>query len=133
MGRYVASVIAARVGGWSPPGPFHYRHQGDLATIGRKAAVVKLRRLTLKGFVAWAFWGIAHIYFLMGMRNRIAVAFSWMWDYVTFGRRSRLITQPASASRAGALPSGPSLAPSAGEHPPGATLKSDEHEPARRD
>jgi NADH dehydrogenase len=120
MGRYVASVITARIRGWSPPGPFRYRHQGDLATIGRKAAVVKLRRLTLKGFVGWAFWGIAHIYFLIGMRNRIAVAFSWLWDYVTFGRRSRLITEPANARPAPALPPGPSLPPSAGEYLPGA-------------
>ena len=98
MGRYVASVIAARVEGRPAPAPFRYRHQGELATIGRKAAVVKLRRTTMKGFVGWAFWGIAHIYFLIGLRNRIAVAFSWLWDYVTFGRRSRLIIEPANGN-----------------------------------
>jgi len=97
MGRYVASAIAARVEDRPAPAPFRYRHQGDLATIGRKAAVVKLRRSTMKGFVGWAFWGIAHIYFLIGLRNRIAVAFSWLWDYVTFGRRSRLIIESAHA------------------------------------
>ncbi|SMF61140.1 NADH dehydrogenase [Allosphingosinicella indica] len=95
MGRYVASVIKARLAHEPAPAAFRYRHHGDLATIDRGAAVVKLSRLTLKGFPAWAFWGIAHIYFLIGMRNRIAVAFSWLWDYVTFGRRARLITQPA--------------------------------------
>ncbi|HEU0066974.1 MAG TPA: NAD(P)/FAD-dependent oxidoreductase [Sphingomonas sp.] len=113
MGRYAAGVIAARVAGRAPPGPFRYRHQGDLATIGRKAAVVQLRRLTLKGFAAWAFWGLAHVYFLIGPRNRIAVAFSWAWDYVTFGRRARLITEPADTPPAEAEPAGPSGEPSA--------------------
>lgn len=111
MGRYVASVIAARVTGQAVPGPFRYRHQGDLATIGRKAAVVKLRRLTLTGFLGWAFWGLAHVYFLIGLRNRIAVAFSWAWDYVTFGRRARLITEPADARPAEAEPKVPSGQP----------------------
>ena len=104
MGRYVGQVIAARVAGEAAPGAFRYRHQGDLATIGRQAAVVKLGRLTLKGFAGWAFWSLAHIYFLIGLRNRIAVAFSWAWDYVTFGRRARLIIEPAGASLRQAQP-----------------------------
>jgi NADH dehydrogenase len=95
MGDYVGRVIAARLKGRPPPAPFRYRHQGDLATIGRKSAIVKLGALTLTGFAGWAFWGLVHVYFLIGVRNRIAVAFSWLWDYVTFGRRSRLITDPA--------------------------------------
>ena len=93
MGQYVGKVIAARARGASAPGPFAYKHQGDLATVGRKAAIVKLGRLELTGFIGWLFWGLVHVYFLIGLRNRIAVAFSWLWDYVTFGRRSRLITQ----------------------------------------
>jgi len=118
MGRYAAEVIAARAAGKSPPGPFRYRHQGDLATIGRQAAVVRLRRLTLTGFLGWAFWGLVHIYFLIGLRNRIAVAFSWAWDYVTFGRRARLITEPADARLGVAgqnAPSSLSSAPDAAE------------------
>jgi NADH dehydrogenase len=97
MGRYVGRLIAAKVRGRPSPGPFRYRHQGDLATIGRRAAVVNLRHLTLRGFLGWTFWGFAHVYFLIGLRNRIAVAFSWLWDYVTFGRRARLITEPATS------------------------------------
>ena len=97
MGKYVARVIADRAAGKHVSKPFRYRHQGDLATIGRKAAVVKLHHVTLKGFLGWVFWGVAHIFFLIGLRNRIAVAFSWMWDYVTFGRRARLITEAANA------------------------------------
>jgi NADH dehydrogenase len=117
MGRYIGGVIAARIEHKPMPGPFLYRHQGDLATIGRGAAVVKLPHLTLKGFLGWAFWGFAHIYFLIGLRNRIAVAFSWLWDYATFGRRARLITEPASASSAAVRLPAPSL-PTSGTQGP---------------
>ena len=95
MGRFVGRRIAAMTTGRTPPPRFVYRHQGDLATIGRKAAIVKLGRLQLTGFAAWAFWSVVHIYFLIGLRNRVAEAFSWAWDYVTYGRRARLITEPA--------------------------------------
>lgn len=128
MGRYVASVIASRVGCKSAPDRFGYRHQGDLATIGRKAAVVKLRHLTLKGFPGWAFWGLAHIYFLIGLRNRIAVAFNWFWDYVTFGRHARLITEPANAGAAEAQPFGSSVPPSAAEPARHAGATASEHD-----
>jgi NADH dehydrogenase len=94
MGRYVGRTIAARLAGRAS-GPFRYRHQGDLATIGRTAAIVKFGALTLTGFAGWVFWSVVHVYFLIGLRNRIAVAWSWLWDYVTFGRKSRLITEPA--------------------------------------
>jgi len=93
MGRYVAEVITARVSGRAPPEAFRYRHQGDLATIGRKAAVVKLDRFHLTGFIGWLFWGIAHVYFLIGLRNRAIVAFSWLWNYLTYQRGARLITE----------------------------------------
>ena len=92
MGRYVADVIAAAVGNGTEPGPFRYRHQGDLATVGRKAAVVKLDSLHLTGFIGWLFWGIAHVYFLIGLRNRAVVAFTWLWNYLTYQRGARLIT-----------------------------------------
>ncbi len=91
MGRYVASVIKARVRNVAAPQPFHYRHQGDLATIGRKAAVVKLDHFHLKGFIGWVFWSVAHVYFLIGLRNRPVVAFNWMWSYLTHQRGARLI------------------------------------------
>lgn len=93
MGQYVGSVVAARIAGSAPPPPFHYRHQGDLATIGRRAAVVKLNRLELTGFLGWLFWSVVHIYFLIGVRDRFIVAFTWFWDYVTFQRGARLITE----------------------------------------
>jgi NADH dehydrogenase len=93
MGAYVGRLIAARVAGRTPPPPFRYRHLGDLATVGRHAAVVKLGRLELTGFLGWLFWSLVHIYFLIGVRDRFIVAFTWLWDYVTFQRGARLITE----------------------------------------
>jgi NADH:quinone reductase (non-electrogenic) len=93
MGRYVGRLIAARVAQKSSPRPFRYRQLGDLATIGRRAAVVNFGHLRLKGFIGWLFWSLAHIYFLIGVKNRFIVAFTWLWDYVTFHRGARLITQ----------------------------------------
>ena len=93
MGQYVARVIVAGTVGRAPPDPFAYRHHGDLAAIGRKAAVVKLGRLKLTGFVGWLFWGLAHIYFLVGIRQRVLVTINWLWEYQTFRRGARLITR----------------------------------------
>jgi NADH dehydrogenase len=94
MGRYVGRLIAARIAGEPiSPEPFRYRHQGDLATIGRRAAVVKLGRLELKGFLGWLFWSIVHVFFLIEIRDRFVVAFIWLWDYITFQRGARLITR----------------------------------------
>jgi NADH dehydrogenase len=93
MGRYVGRLIAARIAGEPAPAPFRYRHQGDLATIGRRAAVVKLGWLELKGFLGWLFWSIIHVFFLIEIRDRFVVAFTWLWDYVTFQRGARLITR----------------------------------------
>jgi NADH dehydrogenase len=93
MGRYVGTLIADDILGSSHDvGPFRYRHQGDLATIGRKSAVVRLKGLRMKGFVGWVFWGVAHIYFLIGIRNRAIVAINWLWEYLTFQRGARLIS-----------------------------------------
>jgi NADH dehydrogenase len=92
MGNYVGRLIAARIAGRSLP-PFHYRNQGILATIGRRAAVVELGPIRLKGFIGWLFWSVVHIYFLIGLRNRFVVAVTWMWGYITFQRGARLITE----------------------------------------
>ena len=97
MGRYVGRLLAARIAGTAAPKPFRYRHQGDLATIGRRAAVVKVGRLELKGFFGWVFWSVVHIFFLIEIRDRVIVAFTWLWDYVTFQRGARLITQAPPA------------------------------------
>jgi NADH:ubiquinone reductase (H+-translocating) len=92
MGKYVGKLISARIAGRERQKPFRYMHLGELATIGRRAAVVKFGALELKGFLGWLFWSLAHIYFLIGLRNRFVVAFNWFWDYITFQRGARLIT-----------------------------------------
>jgi NADH dehydrogenase len=92
-GRHAARVIAARLAGDTRPMPFRYRHAGDLATIGARAAVVDFGWLRLTGFLAWWLWGIAHIYFLIGVKNRLFVALSWLWIYLSGQRSARLITQ----------------------------------------
>jgi NADH dehydrogenase len=91
MGSYAGKVIAARVLGQSAPPPFAYHHLGELATIGRKSAVVKLGFFQLTGFLGWLFWSAVHIYFLIGLRNRFVVALNWLWSYMTFQRGARLI------------------------------------------
>ncbi|MFO1035745.1 MAG: NAD(P)/FAD-dependent oxidoreductase [Geminicoccaceae bacterium] len=96
MGDYVAAVINSRVSGRSPPAPFRYRHQGNLATIGRKSAVVDFGRIRLSGFGAWVLWALAHVYFLISWRNRFVVALNWIWSYITFQRGARLITGASS-------------------------------------
>jgi NADH dehydrogenase len=92
QGRYVAKVIAARIAGRAAPPPFAYRDAGNLATIGRKSAVIEFPFLTLRGFVAWWIWGIAHIYFLVGVPSPVVVSLRWLWEYLTYGRGARLIT-----------------------------------------
>lgn len=91
-GNFAAAAIQARLKGRDFAGPFRYRHAGNLATIGRKAAVVDFGWLRLRGNPAWWLWGIAHIFFLIGFRNRITVTLDWFWSYLTFQRGSRLIT-----------------------------------------
>ncbi|MGQ3291683.1 MAG: NAD(P)/FAD-dependent oxidoreductase [Shinella sp.] len=98
-GRYVADTIAARLAGKPAPKPFAYRSDGNLATIGKRAAIVDLGWIKLKGRLAWWTWGIAHVYFLIGLRNRLAVAMSWLWIYLTGQRSARLITQADVAKR----------------------------------
>jgi NADH dehydrogenase len=92
QGRYVAQVIAARIAGRAAPRPFVYRDAGNLATIGRRSAVIEFPFMTLRGFVAWWIWGIAHIYFLVGVPSPVLVSLRWLWEYLTYGRGARLIT-----------------------------------------
>ena len=95
QGRYVADCIKARLRG-AALGPFHYKHAGSLAQIGKRQAVIDFGRFKLRGTLAWWIWGVAHIYFLIGVRNRLAVAMSWLWNYVRDQRSARLITQGSS-------------------------------------
>ncbi len=95
-GAYVARKILARLGMGRDPGPFVYKHAGNLATIGRNSAVVDLGKVKLTGGLAWWFWGLAHIYFLIGVRAPLLVAMQWFWSYLTFTKGARLITGTAA-------------------------------------
>lgn len=91
MGRFAARAIKARIAG-KPVEAFRYADFGNLATIGRRAAVADLGRVKLAGFAAWLLWSFAHLWFLVGFRNRVAVFLDWTWAYATFDRSARLIT-----------------------------------------
>lgn len=90
-GRHAAQLIVARLRGETPP-TFRYSHAGDIATIGRSAAVIDFGWIQLTGWIGWWAWGLAHIYFLIGIKNRVSVALSWLWIYLTGHRSARLIT-----------------------------------------
>jgi NADH dehydrogenase len=91
QGAYLARAIVARLKGGNIQ-PFAYRDFGSMATIGRKSAVVQIGRFRVTGFIGWLIWSVAHIYFLIGFRNRLAVVLNWGWNYLTFQRGTRLIT-----------------------------------------
>ena len=92
-GRYVAETIKSRLRGDALRRPFAYANAGSLATIGKRAAIVDFGWVRFKGRLAWWIWGIAHIYFLIGVRNRLFVALNWLWIYISGKRSARLITQ----------------------------------------
>lgn len=91
-GKHVATLIGADLRGTPSDAPFAYRHQGSLATIGRKSAVADFGTVKLHGALAWWLWGAVHIGFLAGFRNRAAVIVNWLWSYVTQRAGIRLIT-----------------------------------------
>ena len=93
QGAYVAATIKRRLHGDASLRPFSYKHAGSLATIGKRAAIIDFGWIKLRGWLAWWFWGFAHIYFLISVRNRLSVALSWLWIYASGDRSARLITQ----------------------------------------
>jgi NADH:ubiquinone reductase (H+-translocating) len=101
MGRVAAANILRRLRG-EPPRAFRYIDYGSLATVGRKAAVVDLTvpvvgAIRFSGFFAWLFWLFAHIYFLIGFRNRLIVMIDWAWAYWTYERHARVVAEPPQA------------------------------------
>ena len=98
MGRHVAQTIRARLAGRNSS-PFRYRDYGNLATIGRMAAVVDLHGFRLSGLLAWWFWLAAHVFFLIGFRNRIVVLLNWFMAYWSYQRAARIIVGHSKAQR----------------------------------
>jgi NADH dehydrogenase len=92
QGRYAARVVRARLRG-SEQAPFRYRDKGNLATIGRAAAVADLHLVRLSGFPAWLTWLLVHLWYLVGFQNRILVFIRWSVSFLTRGRGARLITR----------------------------------------
>ena len=97
-GRYVARLIRSRLAGSLTPGPFRYRHDGSLAQIGKRKAVIDFGWIRLRGTIAWWLWGVAHIYFLVGVRSRLGVVLNWLWIYARNQRSARLITRAPDAT-----------------------------------
>jgi NADH:ubiquinone reductase (H+-translocating) len=91
QGKYVAKLLIARSKSKTFP-PFRYRDLGSIAAIGRKSAIVQMHWLKLTGLLGWLVWSVAHIYYLIGFRNRTIVAMNWVWNYLTLQRGARLIT-----------------------------------------
>jgi NADH dehydrogenase len=120
MGRAAARNILRRLEG-KPTPPFRYVDYGNLATVGRKAAVVDLSvpgigPVRFSGLPAWLFWLFAHIYFLIGFRNRLTVMVDWAWAYVTYERSARVVAE-AGAPTASPAPDRPSAAAPQGPTP----------------
>jgi NADH dehydrogenase len=119
-GRYVARVIRARLREDKKPPPFKYHHQGSLAQIGKRRAVIDFGWIKLRGALAWWIWGIAHIYFLIGVRTRLAVALDWLWISLRNQRSARLISKPPAgmmSEKAAAARFKPQDAPAATPRP----------------
>jgi NADH dehydrogenase len=100
QGRYAAKAVRARLQGRARP-PFQYRDKGNLATIGRAAAVADIKGFKLSGFLAWMTWLVVHLFYLVGFQNRLLVLIRWSISFATRGRGARLITNPANADAAG--------------------------------
>ncbi len=91
QGRYAAEVIRARLDGRGHD-PFRYHDKGNLATIGRAAAVADIHGFRLSGFFAWATWLLVHLWYLIGFQNRVLVLIRWSVSFLTHGRGARLIS-----------------------------------------
>jgi NADH:ubiquinone reductase (H+-translocating) len=90
MGATVARNLLARIAG-RPTQPFRYSDYGSLATIGRHSAIAQLPNFSMSGAIAWWFWLVLHVYFLIGFRSRLIVLINWAWAYFTYGRGARII------------------------------------------
>jgi NADH dehydrogenase len=102
QGRYAAKVVRDRLR-LRRTHPFRYRDKGNLATIGRGAAVADIKGLKLSGHIAWITWLVVHLWYLVGFQNRLLVLIRWTSSFVTHGRGARLITEPCAEDREQAL------------------------------
>ncbi len=92
QGYYVGNLINAWISKKKTLPPFRYKNYGTMATIGRNRGIAEMVRLRFTGLIGWVFWGLVHVYFLIGFRNRLMVGLHWLWAYFTYQRGVRLIT-----------------------------------------
>jgi NADH:ubiquinone reductase (H+-translocating) len=97
QGEYIGALLRRRLHNERPSNPFRYRDRGTLATIGRSSAVAKFSKMQLTGTLAWLLWGVVHLYFLIGFRNRAVVFLNWVWAWLTYARGARLIIGASGA------------------------------------
>jgi NADH dehydrogenase len=110
QGQWLGEALRIRLVDGANPGKFVFHNRGNLATIGRNSAVADFGRIRLKGFLAWLLWCLVHVYLLIGFRNRLLVSLEWLWDYLTFQRGARLITEDRDTPCAPAETQGPAEA-----------------------
>jgi NADH dehydrogenase FAD-containing subunit len=91
-GRYVAALISQRLTDQSAGTPFHYQNRGNMATVGRAYAITDLGFIRFSGFIAWVLWLAIHSMYLIGFENRVIVMLQWIWSYLRFERRARIIS-----------------------------------------
>lgn len=91
QGRHLGRQLRRHLRDGRPLEPFRFRNLGDMATIGRNAAVADFGRVTLTGRVAWLLWGFVHVYLLVGFQNRLLVMLRWVWAWLTHRRGARLV------------------------------------------
>jgi NADH dehydrogenase len=94
QGKYLGRALARKLQSKAPPGPFVFHNRGNVAVIGRHAAVIDFGWLRLTGIVAWLLWALIHIYLLAGLQHRLLVAVQWLWRYLTYDRGARIIVEP---------------------------------------
>ena len=101
QGQYLGHALAQKIRSGSASQPFRYKNRGNTAIVGRHAAVFDFGWWQLRGWFAWSFWALIHVYLLVGFQHRLMVAIQWLWRYVTYERGSRLIAEGAAGSRDG--------------------------------
>jgi NADH dehydrogenase len=100
-GAYVAKVIRARVAGKPAPPPFRYFNKGEMAVIGRAAAVANIFGIHVSGLLAWLMWLFIHLIYIVEFQSRVSVFIQWGFEYLTFSRGARLITGVAATDSVG--------------------------------
>jgi NADH dehydrogenase len=99
QGKYLGNALARRLQSDAATGPFVFHNRGNVAVIGRHAAVIDFGWLRLTGIAAWLLWALIHIYLLAGLQHRLLVAVQWLWRYLTYDRGARIIVEPTAEGR----------------------------------